>query len=182
MIYRSPRSFLSGYLSFSRLVVGVKGHPSSKVVLPTKKTPYVNTYDSVDIVRSSPKTTIRGIGHPDEGSSCTQCLTTHNWHNCRLIDKFFLEKTDKVDSIRQTIIMSTKTAVRKTGSGNFEYHGDSKFSPGVYTIHPPSICNHMLGDEAIHLRSNAYEEKVIYIVYFHHMRNVDFHTIYYSFA
>lgn len=60
--------------------------------LATKKTPYVNTYDSVDIVRSSPKTTIRGIGHPDEGSSCTQCLTTHN---CRLIDIFLSRKPIK---------------------------------------------------------------------------------------
>lgn len=93
---------------------------------------------------------------------------------------FSLEKTGKVDSIRQTIIMSTnnKTAVRKTGSSNFEYHGDSKFPPGVYTIQPPSICNHMLDDEAIYLRSNAYEGKVIYIVYFHHMRNADFHISY----
>ncbi|KAL6420416.1 hypothetical protein ACFW04_014539 [Cataglyphis niger] len=58
--------------------------------------------------------------------------------------------------------MSTKTAVRKTGSGNFEYRGDSKFPPGVYTIHPPSICDHMLDDKPIHLRrSNAYEGKEV---------------------
>ncbi|XP_050460145.1 cilia- and flagella-associated protein 45-like [Cataglyphis hispanica] len=58
--------------------------------------------------------------------------------------------------------MSTKIAVRKTGSGNFEYRGDSKFPPGVYTIHPPSVCDHMLDEKPIHLRrSNAYEGKEV---------------------
>lgn len=66
--------------------------------------------------------------------------------------------------------MSTKTAVRKSGSGNFEYRGDSKFPPGVYTIHPPSVCDHMLDDKPIHLRrSNAYEGKeVMHTIYRSH--------------
>ncbi|XP_029175757.1 cilia- and flagella-associated protein 45-like isoform X1 [Nylanderia fulva] len=58
--------------------------------------------------------------------------------------------------------MSTKIAVRKTGSGNFEYQGDSKFPPGVYVIHPPPVCDHVLDDKPIHLkRSNVYEGKEV---------------------
>lgn len=58
--------------------------------------------------------------------------------------------------------MSTKIVVRKTGSGNFEYQGDSKFPSGVYTIHPPSVCDHILDNKPIHLkRSNVYEGKEV---------------------
>ncbi|XP_032683991.1 cilia- and flagella-associated protein 45 [Odontomachus brunneus] len=56
----------------------------------------------------------------------------------------------------------SKTMVRKTKSGNFEYRGDSKFPAGVYTIHPPPVCDHTLGGRPIHLRrSSAYEGKEI---------------------
>ncbi|EFN86341.1 Coiled-coil domain-containing protein 19 [Harpegnathos saltator] len=51
---------------------------------------------------------------------------------------------------------------RKTKSGNFEYRGNSKFPAGVYTIHPPPVCDRMLEDRPIHLRrSSAYEGKEI---------------------
>lgn len=58
--------------------------------------------------------------------------------------------------------MSTKTVVRRTKSGSFEYRGDSRFPPGVYTIHLPSTCDRTLGDRPIHLkRSSAYEGKEV---------------------
>ncbi|XP_029675215.1 cilia- and flagella-associated protein 45-like [Formica exsecta] len=59
--------------------------------------------------------------------------------------------------------MSTKTAIRKMESANFEYRaGDSKFPLGVYSIHPPLVCDRMLDDKQIHSRrSNAYEGKEV---------------------
>ncbi|KAL6260197.1 hypothetical protein P5V15_007732 [Pogonomyrmex californicus] len=58
--------------------------------------------------------------------------------------------------------MSTKTMVRRTRSGNFEYRGNTRFPAGVYTIHPPSACDRIIGDRPIHLkRSNAYEGKEV---------------------
>ncbi|XP_077274732.1 cilia- and flagella-associated protein 45 [Temnothorax americanus] len=59
--------------------------------------------------------------------------------------------------------MSTKTTVvRRTRSSNLEYRGDSRFPPGVYTIHLPSACDRTLGDRPIHLkRSSAYEGKEV---------------------
>ncbi|KYN39082.1 Coiled-coil domain-containing protein 19, mitochondrial [Trachymyrmex septentrionalis] len=51
--------------------------------------------------------------------------------------------------------------VRRTKS-NLEYRGDSRFPPGIYTIHLPSTCEHTLGNRPIHLkRSSAYEGKEI---------------------
>ncbi|XP_018342379.1 PREDICTED: cilia- and flagella-associated protein 45-like [Trachymyrmex septentrionalis] len=53
------------------------------------------------------------------------------------------------------------TMVRRTKS-NLEYRGDSRFPPGIYTIHLPSTCEHTLGNRPIHLkRSSAYEGKEI---------------------
>ncbi|XP_018051641.1 PREDICTED: cilia- and flagella-associated protein 45 [Atta colombica] len=58
--------------------------------------------------------------------------------------------------------MSTKTMVRRTKSSNLKYRGDSRFPPGIYTIHLPSTCEHTLGNRPIHLkRSSAYEGKEI---------------------
>ncbi|XP_018365825.1 PREDICTED: cilia- and flagella-associated protein 45-like [Trachymyrmex cornetzi] len=58
--------------------------------------------------------------------------------------------------------MSTKTVVRRTKSSNLEYRGDSRFPPGVYTIHLPSTCDHTLENRPIHLkRISAYEGKEI---------------------
>ncbi|XP_011876040.1 PREDICTED: cilia- and flagella-associated protein 45-like [Vollenhovia emeryi] len=58
--------------------------------------------------------------------------------------------------------MSTKTVARRTRSSNLEYRGDSRFPPGVYTIHLPSACDRTLGDRPIHLkRSSAYEGKEV---------------------
>ncbi|KYN17650.1 Coiled-coil domain-containing protein 19, mitochondrial [Trachymyrmex cornetzi] len=58
--------------------------------------------------------------------------------------------------------MSTKTVVRRTKSSNLEYRGDSRFPPGVYTIHLPSTCDHTLENRPIHLkRISAYEGKEV---------------------
>ncbi|EGI60284.1 PREDICTED: protein CFAP45, mitochondrial-like [Acromyrmex echinatior] len=58
--------------------------------------------------------------------------------------------------------MSTKNVVRRTKSSNLKYRGDSRFPPGIYTIHLPSTCEHTLGNRPIHLkRSSAYEGKEI---------------------
>lgn len=56
----------------------------------------------------------------------------------------------------------SKNMARKTKSGGFKYRGDSKFPAGVYTIHPPPVCDHMLEGRPIHLRrSSAYEGKEV---------------------
>jgi len=61
-----------------------------------------------------------------------------------------------------TYIMSTKTMVRRTKSSNLKYRGDSRFPPGIYTIHLPSTCEHTLENRPIHLKiSSAYEGKEV---------------------
>lgn len=83
----------------------------------------------------------------------------HAKRSCRSCDTFSSKSGGIV--VVLSAIMS-KTVVRKTKSGNFEYRGNSKFPAGVYTIHPPSVCDHTLKGRPIHLRgTSAYEGKEV---------------------